>query len=121
MGDFALAEAFISVRPDFAGFREDMDANLRRATLGKKIDIPVTTDASQAQAKMAGLRAQVLETTKRLADMRGAVHQGCNVVIGRWDWAYQEGLRDIPADVLAYITVGDGRAAIDAASATPAP
>jgi hypothetical protein len=69
----AVGEATVDVRPDFSEFRSSLDFELKRAFAGKKATIPVTTDTSQAAAKLGGLQSQLLDITKKLSGMRASI------------------------------------------------
>ena len=53
-GSFALAEAFVRIRPDTDGFRRDADAQLKREMAGDKVTVPV-----HAEVDISDLRRQL--------------------------------------------------------------
>lgn len=54
-GGFALAEAFVRIRPDAGGFRAEADKDLKAQMAGDKVTVPVDADTAAAVRKVADL------------------------------------------------------------------
>src|SRR6266705_4378502 len=61
-----IATAFLRLRADGSGFREEADATVRKSTSGLKAKVPLAVDDKSATASLDRMKA-------RLADLRGKV------------------------------------------------
>jgi len=66
----ALADAFVRIRPDTTGFRAEVDAKLTAAMAGLNKNILVTANTAAALTKMAELRAQMADLSRKVTSAR---------------------------------------------------
>jgi len=57
LGGFALADAFVRIRPDSAGFRAEATSQIKAATSGIRPSIKITADTNAAKASVAAFNA----------------------------------------------------------------
>ena len=62
---FALAQAFVRIRPSNAGFRAEATSQIKSALAGVSGEVPVTAGTDKAKLEIDGLRAYLSALTKR--------------------------------------------------------
>lgn len=67
---FALANAFVRIRPDATGFRAEADAKLQAALAGLKPNVKLNASTDAAKIVLGDLRAYVEKLTSRVYELR---------------------------------------------------
>lgn len=62
---FALAQAFVRIRPTATGFRAEATSQVKSALSGVEGEVPITAGTDKAKAQIADLRAYLTALTKR--------------------------------------------------------
>lgn len=69
-GGFALAEAFVRIRPNTDGFRAEADAGIKSALAGENPEVTVRAATDAAKAAVGDLRAYIDAMTRKVGQFR---------------------------------------------------